>query len=259
MIRSIRTHWLTALALVALLSGCTINRDIMFKTSTEQVFDTFADSATAKLRIQPNDIVQFRLFANDGFKIIDLVSEGAARDAQILSRSQFEYNIDEQGNAKFPLIGITKVSGLTPREAETLLEEKFTVYYKKPFVQIFVVSRRVVVFPGGGGDARIVALENNNTTLLEVLGQAGGLSKRGDARKVKLFRLKKEGGGRDVHTFDMSTIEGLKFADIVMQGDDVVYVQPTPELAREALSDLTPIITLLTSIVLVIGIVRGFN
>lgn len=231
----------------------------MFKTSTEQLYDAFADSAKAQLRIQPNDIVQFRLFANDGFKIIDLVSEGASRDAQILSRSQFNYNVDEAGNAKFPLIGITKVSGMSPREAETMLEDLFTVYYKKPFVQLIVVNRRVVVFPGGGGDAQIVGLDNNNTTLLEVLGEAGGLSKRGDARKVKLFRLKKDGTGRDVYSFDMSTIEGLRYADIVMQGDDVVYVQPTPELAREALSDLTPIITLLTSIVLVIGIVRGFK
>ena len=30
------------------------------------------------------------------------------------------------------------------------------------------------------------------------------------------------------------------------------------ELVREALQDLTPIITLLTSVVLVIGVVRGF-
>jgi len=259
MTRSILTHLLIALALLALLSGCTINRDIMFKTSTEQMYDTFADSSKAQLRIQPNDIVQFRLFANDGFKIIDLVSDGAARDAQLLSRSQFNYNVDEAGNAKFPLIGITKISGMTPREAEALLENLFTVYYKKPFVQIIVVNRRVVVFPGGGGDARIVNLDNNNTTLLEVLGQAGGLNKRGDARKVKLFRLTDNGGAREVYSFDMSTIEGLKFADIVMQGDDVVYVQPTADLAREALSDLTPIITLLTSIVLVIGIVRGFK
>jgi hypothetical protein len=44
-----------------------------------------------------------------------------------------------------------------------------------------------------------------------------------------------------------------------MQGDDVLYVQPNPEIAREALQDLTPIITLLTSVVLVIGVIRGFS
>jgi hypothetical protein len=46
---------------------------------------------------------------------------------------------------------------------------------------------------------------------------------------------------------------------MVMQGDDVVYVQPNPDLAREALQDITPIVGLLTSIALIIGIFRGFN
>ena len=46
---------------------------------------------------------------------------------------------------------------------------------------------------------------------------------------------------------------------MVMQGDDVVYVQPTPQLATEALQDILPVVTLLTSIVLMIGVFRGFN
>ena len=139
-----------------------------------------------------------------------------------------------------------------------MLEEKYTKYYNKPYVQLMVVNRRVVVFPGGGGDARLIPLENNNTTLLEVLGLAGGLNKRGDARKVKVFRYDSS-GERLIYQFDLSTIDGLQYADMVMQGDDVVYVQPNPDLAREALQDITPIVGLLTSIALIIGIFRGFN
>ncbi|MFN3875089.1 MAG: SLBB domain-containing protein, partial [Flavobacteriales bacterium] len=127
----------------------------------------------------------------------------------------------------------------------------------RPFVQLMVTNRRVVVFPGEGGAARVVMLENNNTTLLEALAQAGGMASRGDARRVKLFRHNAD-GTRTVYQFDMSKIDGLPYADIVLQGDDVIYVQPNPEIAREALQDLTPIITLLTSIVLVIGVARSF-
>jgi len=121
-----------------------------------------------------------------------------------------------------------------------------------------VANRRVVVFPGEGGDARVITLENNNTTLLEVMGLAGGMAKRGDARHVKLFRHHPD-GTRTVHEFDLSDIDGMRYADIVMQGDDVVYVQPNPEIAREILNDLVPVITLLTSIVLVIGVVQGLQ
>lgn len=250
------------MALVVVLAaatGCTINRDIMFKTATDHVYDTYQDSAANIIRIQPSDMITFRLFANDGFRLIDLVSEGSARETQLLTRMTFSYLVEVDGTTKLPLVGPIRVTGLTIREAEHMLEERFTEFYNRPFVQIQVVNRRVVVFPGGGGDARVVQLENNNTTLIEVLGMAGGLNRRGDARHVKLFRVDPETRQRKTYEFDMSTVDGLKYGDIVIQGDDVVYVQPTPELAREILSDLTPIVTLLTSVLLVVGIVRGFN
>ena len=256
--RFLRPWWAAALLGALMLGGCTVNRDIMFKTPTDYQFETFRDTASKSVILQPNDALNFRLFANDGFKIIDLVSEGGSREANFLNRNNFTYFIDADGEAKLPLLDRVKLVGMTLREAELVLEVAYSKYYNRPYVQLLVSNRRVVIFPGGGGDARVITLENNNTTLLEVLATAGGISKRGDARKVKLFRHHSD-GTRTVHQFDMSDINGLKHADIVMQGDDVVYVHPNPELAREALADLQPVITLLTSIVLVIGIVRGFN
>ncbi|MBK8497873.1 MAG: polysaccharide biosynthesis/export family protein [Flavobacteriales bacterium] len=254
---SIRPWWAAVVVAALMFSGCTINRDIMFKTPTDYEFSAFQDTASKNLILQPNDALQFRLFANDGFKMIDLVSDNS-NNANLINRTLFIYYIDAVGEVKLPLLDHVALSGLSIRAAEMKLEEMYARYYQRPYVQVQVVNRRVVVFPGGGGDARVITLENNNTTLLEVLAQAGGVNKRGDARKVKLFRHHPD-GTRTVHQFDMSDISGLKDADIVMQGDDVLYVQPNAELAREALSDLQPVITLLTSIVLVIGVVRGFN
>ena len=260
MLRTLRSLAAAVILAGLLLTGCTVNRDIMFKTPTDHAYAAFPDTGIHNrfLVLQPNDVLQFRLFANDGFKMIDLVSEGGTREANMAIRNLFLYTIESDGLAKLPLLGRVKLSGYTIREAEMYLEENYAKYYNKPYVQLMVTNRRVVVFPGEGGDARVITLENNNTTLLEVLALAGGVARRGDARRVKLFRHHPD-GSRTVHQFDMSDIDGLKYADIVMQGDDVVYVQPNPEIAREILQDLTPVITLLTSIVLVIGVVRGFG
>ena len=165
------------------------------------------------------------------------------------------YYIEEDGLVKLPLLGRVKLAGMTLREAETFLEDRYTAYYNDPYVQVVVLNRKVVVFPGAGGDAKAITLENNNTTLLEVIGMAGGLSSRGNAHKVKVFRYAAD-GTRLVYQFDLSVIEGLKYADMVMQGDDVVYVQPNPEIARGIVSDLAPYITLLTTIVLVVSLSR---
>lgn len=251
---------LIAALTAALVTGCTVNRNIMFKTPLDHAFEAFPDSGAQAnaLVLQPNDVLQFRLFANDGFKMIDLVSEGGAREAAFMNRTLFNYLVEADGLCKLPLLNRIPLAGKTLREAEIELEGYYSKYYNRPYVQLMVSNRRVVIFPGGGGDAVVVPLENNNTTLLEALARAGGLASRGDARRVKLFRHHSD-GKRTVHQFDLSDIEGLRYADIVLQGDDVIYVQPNPEIARELLQDLTPIITLLTSVVLVIGVVRGFS
>ncbi len=258
--RTARLAPLWVLAVVVLLGGgCTINRDIMFKTPLGYAFDTVPDTVDLAFKIQANDYLQFRLFANDGFKMIDMVSMGTGADnARNMQRLQFNYLVETDGNVKLPLLGRVELAGMTLREAETWLEQRYTEFYNRPFVQLSVTNRRVVVFPGGGGDAVVVPLENANTTLLEVMASARGVAKRGNAHKVKVFRRNPQ-GGREVYQFDLSDIDGLKYADMVMFSDDVVYVEPNPELVRELLADLTPVVALLTSVVLVISIVRGFQ
>lgn len=239
-----------------LLAGCAINRDIMFKTPRDHVFDTVSDTLEREFKIQADDILSFRMYANDGFKMVDMVNEEQLRTT-MSNRIIFNYLVYPDGHAKLPVIGEVQLAGLTVREAESLLEERYSAYYQKPFVLLTVGNRRVVVFPGGGGDARVVSLDNNNTTLLEVLARAGGVASRGDARHVKLFR--RDGDTRKVMQFDLSDINNLKYADLVMQADDVIYVQPNPELARGLLREITPLVTLLSSVVLVWSIVRNIK
>lgn len=253
------SRWTAILGFVAILSGCTVNSDVMFKTPNDYEFDTYVDSTSKLFRLQPNDAIEMRLFANDGYKLIDMVSDRAARDVMMITRMSFTYQVEFDGMVKLPLIGRVPLAGLNMREAEMYLEERYTEFYNRPFVQVQVMNRRVVVFPGLTGASRSILLENNNTTLLEVLANAGGLAQRGKAKRVKLFRQDPDGGPRKVYEFDLSTIEGLKYADIVMEGDDIVYVQPNAEVAREILSDLNPLITLLTTALLVVGIVNGFR
>ena len=252
-----RLNWLKWAMVSAVLTGCSVNKDIMFKTPTDYQFDVMPDSLQSEFRLEVNDYLEMRLFANDGFRLIDLVSEAGA-DARAIQRQSFRYLVEFDGMANMPMLGRVPLAGLTLREAEFYLEGEFVKYYNAPFIQVAVVNRRVVVFPGGGGDAQVVNLDNNSTTLLEVIALAGGMHARANASRVKVFR-KKRGGGRTIYRFDLSDIDGLKYADMVMQGDDVVYVEPTPELARELLYDLTPLITLLTTTILVIGVVNGFG
>jgi polysaccharide export outer membrane protein len=158
---------LLLLAGIALLfSSCGwLNSSIMLKTGKDYQYSKSPDSTkNADYIISANDVIEFRIFSNDGFKLIDLTSLNQMnRDYQMNNRMDFLVEFD--GNVKLPILGRTKLLGLTVREAELMLEEKYASYYVKPFVLMSVQNKRVIVFPGNAGDAKVIPLLNNNTSI----------------------------------------------------------------------------------------------
>ena len=243
---------LLLLAGIAMLfSSCGwLNSSIMLKTKKDYSYSKLPDSTKTKdYVIAANDLIEFRIFSNDGFKLIDLTSLNQTnRDYQMNNRMDFLVEYD--GNVKLPILGRTKISGLTVREAELMLEEKYSSYYVKPFVLMTVQNKRVVIFPGSAGDAKVIPLMNNNTTLIEALALAGGIADDGKAKMVKLIR--KNGDKEEVYLLDLSKIEGIKYANMVLQANDIIYVEPRRKYATKVLAEITPILSLLSSTLVLI-------
>jgi len=242
--------------MVSAFSSCTINKDIMFKTPVDYVYDEAPDVDSLDYRIARNDRVRFSLFTNDGYMLIDIASQGANgnsgnSNAQAIRQFGLNYLVERDGTAKLPTLGKVELVGLTVVEAETKLEGLYAQFYRKPFVQLAVVNNRVIVSPGYGGAAQVVSIVDN-MTVMEVLADAGGVASRGNASKIKLIR--DNGGKKEVYLLDLSTIQGIEDADLIVQDNDIIYVEPNPEIAREVLRDITPILTLITSTVALIAI-----
>ena len=88
---------------------------------------------------------------------------------------------------------------------------------------------------------------------MEALAQAGGITDRGKASAIKLMR--RVDGERVIYTLDLSTIEGLKYVDMIIQANDYIYVEPTPELAKEIAEDVVPIVSLISSAIVILSAV----
>ena len=235
-----------------LLSSCgVLNPNIMLHTDRHYVFDTLSKDTTIgkELTIAPNDIIEFRLFANDGFKMIDIISSATGTSATLLSRQGFEYTVDYQGNVILPVIGSENLTGMTIREATEFLEKRYSEFYVHPFVLLKVLNKRIIVFPGQPGEAKVLTLNNNNTTLLEAIALCGGISANGKAYNIKLIRQQADHSKKPkIYKIDLSTIDGIKDGNTVMQSGDIIYVEPRRQLAGKALGQITPIIALLSSL-----------
>ena len=250
-----------ALLLAGLMfwSSCTINSHVMLKTPKNYVFDTPPDKPIDEYIISVNDILQFRLFANDGFQLIDIAAGQAGLGAQqaIAARSNINYVVQADSLARLPILGNVNIVGKTIVEAEAFLQEEYAKFYVEPFVIINITNKRVIVFPGTGSSAQVVSLSNNNTTLIEVLALVGGIATNSKASRIKIVRKTKV--KKDVYLVDLSTIEGIQAGSMIVQANDIIYVEPNPNLAREALADITPVLSLLSTAILVWATFSNLN
>lgn len=223
----------------------------MLQTKKDYQYDLISDSLSRlDYRITSNDILQYRVETNDGFKLIDL-----ANQVNTFYRLELNVLVESDGSVKLPIIGFVKLEGLTIREAEKLLEEKYSDIYVKPFVNIKVTNKRVIVFPGNNGIAKVLPLANNNTTVLEALALSGGITEDGKAYKVKLirnYRTKKP----QVFLMDLSKIQGLAAGNTIVLANDIIYVEPRYRLARTLVTELTPVVTLISTTLLIYSLFR---
>lgn len=242
---------LTTIVLLSLLiTSCSVNSDLMFKTPKNYEFDEPVLITYDEYKLSPNDIITFYLYTNDGFMIIDLQSMGgfgAKSNARVNNTIQVKYLIEDDGYVKLPSLRRVKLAGFTINEAENFLEKEYSRDYIDPFVILRVLNRRVIVSTGAGGKSTVVQLENANTRLIEALALAGGIANRGRSKEIKLIR--EIGDSIQVYKFDLSKIEGIEGANMIVQANDIIYVEPSPQIASEVLADWLPILTLFTSFV----------
>lgn len=225
----------------------------MLTTTRNYPFDTLKlDSATfaTEYRLAPDDVIEFRLFANDGFKMIDLIAVGSQTTTNVV-RTGFEYTLDSRGEVKLPILGLVKLDSLTLRETEAYLEKRYSDYYVNPFAMVRVVNRRVIVFPGEPGNARVIQLNNNNTTVIEAIAAAGGISANGKAHKISLIRQTQDPGDPQVIRLDLSKMENIAQGNIVLQSNDIIYVEPRKRYASKTLQEVAPVMSLISAAITV--------
>ncbi len=229
----------------------------MFKTPVDYVFDDIPTVDSLDYQITSYDRISFSLFTNNGYKLIDVIGQQSGgvggTNAQTVNQFGISYLVEKDGRVKLPTLGRVDLEGLSIIDAEQKLEAAYSEFYKDPFVQLSVNNNRAVVSTGAGGTAIIVPI-NDNMTVVEVLARAGGIAARGNASKVKVIRDTKN--GKEVYQLDLSTINGIYEGDLIVQANDIIYVEPNPEIARGILRDITPILTLLTSSLALIAILR---
>lgn len=239
------------------LAACgSYKQNIMFKSTEGHVPEKLKRETVAveaNYKIHKNDQLTLTLFSNEGEKLIDPNPEltTPASSAQDKTASGPTYVVDIAGIVRLPMVGEINLENLTLRQAEEVLQKEYAKFFKGPYVHLTCVNKRVVLLGAVGG--QVVPLENENMKLLEVLALAKGLPNDSKAGNIKLIR------GEQVFEMDLSTIQGFKDGNVIVEPGDVVYVEPVRRPFTEGLRDNSAIFSLLVSIGTLVAVIYGIR
>jgi polysaccharide export outer membrane protein len=225
----------------------------MFQTPKEYVFDVpVIDSSSIDYRIQPNDVISFEIYTNEGALMLEVSTssvdaQSGVRDANI------EYLVNSQGYVEFPSIGMHKISGLSLAEAQDYIEELYTPQFNRPYVKLEVMNRRAIIFASPAGTGSIIQLGKESISVIEALASSGGIGQYGKADDIKLIR-KLENGERMIYHLDLSTIEGVRYADMSVETGDIIYVEARKRVGQQIAAEVRTYTFLLSGIFLLLTI-----
>ena len=248
----------------AMLNSCAYKQDQLLFAKGTAIPDSVLQKSNASMRnyqIKPQDILQIRNLENIK-SIIDLNPRINTTDvSQINTNVQPEtYQVDDDGMVALTGLGHVPIAGLTRQQAAKKIEDLYTAQYLKVgrvTIDLKITNLNITIL-GEAHTQGNFALLKDKTTLVELLGEAGGITERADEKNIKIIRS--QNTGPLVMTVDLSDLKSIS-NPLIMQSGDVVYIAENKRAIQsdknQTLSNIIqPIVLVLSTIAVVLALTR---
>ena len=223
--------------------------NLMFKEIESNKLPDKINTLTKEYKIQKGDEISLKVYTRNGMTLIDPIksmaisaNESGQNNPQIMNAT---FVVNNEGIIEFPIVGKMKVDGYNEEELRQILKKEFDNIYNNPFLYLKVENRRAIVFKGTEG--MIVSLNRTPTNIFEVLAKSGGIDRHMKSYDIQLIRgnLKNP----DIYKIDLSTLKGIQNSELLVQSNDIIYVQERRRPLYFTMVDMAPVITVPLAIV----------
>jgi polysaccharide biosynthesis/export protein len=187
------------------------------------------------------------------------------------------YLINDDGMVYLPLIGGVKVAGLKMYQADSLFSQMYAKHYIDVYAVTKLQNRRVIIMGALGN--KVMNMPYESMHLLEILTLAssnqGGMSAVGGVGGIGMPGMGVMGGGgmaagtalennsrtdrikiiRNIlsgkpiiQVVDLTAWESIKQANLRIEPNDVIYVEPRRRVGEDVQRDTNAIISLITTV-----------
>jgi polysaccharide biosynthesis/export protein len=200
------------------------------------------------MAIQKYDHIQVQVFMNGGEAIIDRLAQQTTGVQPAVEKLP-TYLVDSAGTVNLPLVGAINLEGKSIEEAEIVLAKAYSEFYKNPYIKISLVSKRVVVLGAFGN--KVIPLPYDNMKLTEILALSAGSPEIPKFSNIRILRNEK------FFIADLNNLETFAKNNVIVQPDDVIYVEPVRKPIREGLRDYVPALSILVSLTTLIVLLES--
>ncbi|MES2417976.1 MAG: polysaccharide biosynthesis/export family protein [Bacteroidota bacterium] len=230
----IGNSYLLVLVALVLFSSCgSRNEQTLFNAATdvnaESIKDVYVvnDQGEADIyyKIKLNDVIAINNLQNKEWG----ASKAPTTTTNVLSTTGDNittYRVDIDGTVNLPAIGKVLLAGLTRREATAKLQDLYgsNEHLKDPIIELNVVNLKVTLLGEFNKQGNFL-LTKENTSLVEIIGEAGGFTKTADPKTLKIIRGNRS--NPEIIYVNLTDIKSLASKKLILQNNDILYLQQT--------------------------------
>jgi polysaccharide export outer membrane protein len=221
------------LVAIVLLSSCGARKErSLFNAPSDIVTDTIKQVyvvndkglSNTQYTIKVDDMIAIR-----NLQDFDFNGKSSVNDVSTAT-STTAYQVDKDGYVVLPAIsGKVKLAGLTRKEARAVIQKLYEEkQLKDPIMDVSIVNVKVTLLGEFSKQGNFL-LEKDNITLMDILGEAGGITKLADPKTLKIFRGDK--ANPEIIYVNLNDYRSLGSKKLVLQNNDIIVIQPTKSSA----------------------------
>ena len=203
------------------------------------------DSKTYEYRLEADDRITVSVWGHDDLSVGSIYNIYNANEA-----FGKWIGIDGEGRGKFPGVGVLEIAGMTATEVEDTLTKVFSQTLVNPLVEVKILNREVSVV-GEVRTAGSYKIEEEQVTLMHMIGLSQGFTKYANLKKVQLTR------DNETYMLNLTKISDADIQSIKLRDEDILFI-PTrkTKVLQEQSAIIIPFASALTSAALVYSVLK---